>query len=390
MPAKRFTPVRYQLKKEAAHALATGHPWIYRSHLSTAALSFRQGQWLKLVDHANEILGYGIFEGQGMIGVRVLKRGKTPPDREWLAKQIERARSRRKNLLLYTDAYRLLHGENDGLPGIVLDVYGDIGVLQTYSASVDSLGRYVGELAARELGLKSLIWKAPAKRQGAQTAKTRPGARRLRGKLPGGVTIREGKLKLSVNIGEGQKSGAFLDLRGLRKWIASQKLNGARVLNLFCYTGTLGLAAEVAGASEIWNVDISQGALDFAKKHHVLKPQRHRWIAADVFKWVAALPAHEKFDLIIVDPPSMASLTSQVPVALRAYRQIYRALLPHLASRGTMLACCCTSRIARRRFREAIDQNLGGRLKYQRTIEPEDDHPVGFPEGDYLKLLVYK
>jgi len=387
MKSRRYVPQRYQLKKEAAHAVLTGHPWVFRSHLSTAAGVFRSGQWLKLVDHANEILGYGIYETEGLIGIRVLKRGKNPPDRAWIKTQLEKALAKRTNLKTYTDAFRALHGENDGFPGIVVDVYRDTGVLQTYSDAVDTFGRYIGEVLVEMLGLKSLIWKFPVKRQGK---KKEVNFRRLRGPIPGSLTFREGKLRLTVNIGEGQKSGAFLDLRGLRKWIAAQSWNGLKVLNLFCYTGTLGLAAEVAGAAEIWNVDVSPGALEFAKKAHALKRDRHRWIAADIFDWLPSLPKGEKFDVIIVDPPSMTSQVAQVPRALNAYREIYRGLIPHLSTKGMILACCCTSRIPRKRFRMEMDKHLGQRLKYSRTIEPEDDHPVGFPEGDYLKLLVYR
>lgn len=194
---------------------------------------------------------------------------------------------------------------------------------------------------------------------------------------------------LTVEVGEGQKSGTFLDLRGLRKWVSLQKWQGYRVLNLFSYTGTLGLAAETAGAKEIWNVDISQGALDFGKEHHALDKKRYRWVAADVFEWVKALPKHERFDVIICDPPMMASRTVQVPTALKSYHKLYEALLPHLGRQGTLVAACCTSRIARKRFRLEMDKTIGERLKFRTQILPEEDHPVGFPEGDYLKILVY-
>jgi 23S rRNA (cytosine1962-C5)-methyltransferase len=146
----------------------------------------------------------------------------------------------------------------------------------------------------------------------------------------------------------------------------------------------------VAGAGEIWSVDISAGALEAAKKHHALNKKKHRWTTADVFDWLPTLAPGEKFDLIIVDPPMMASQVSQVPVALRAYRKIYRSLLGHLAPRGRLVACCCTSRIPRKLFQTEVAQVLGEKLQLKRTLQPEEDHPVGFPEGDYLKLLVFE
>ena len=176
----------------------------------------------------------------------------------------------------------------------------------------------------------------------------------------------------------------------MRKWVSLQKLSGKRVLNLFSYSGTLALAAETAGANEIWSVDISQGALDAGKKYHAIEKGKHRWIKADVFEWLQKLPPHEKFDLIIVDPPMMASEMSQVPVALRAYRKIYRKVIDHLAPRGKVIAACCTSRITRKVFVADVSQVLGVKLALKLSIPTEEDHPVGFPEGDYLKVLVFE
>src|SRR4051812_38743521 len=123
MLSRRFQPRRYQLKKEAAAIVLSGHPWIFRTHLSSAADVFASGQWLSLVDSKNEALGYGIYEKEGLIGVRVLKRGSRPPTRDWLHAQVDKALARRQNVRGYTDSIRALHGENDGLPGVVIDVY---------------------------------------------------------------------------------------------------------------------------------------------------------------------------------------------------------------------------------------------------------------------------
>src|SRR5690606_35386958 len=139
-------------------------------------------------------------------------------------------------------------------------------------------GRAAAGILVKKLGLKHLVWKPPVKRQSEEKASRRI----LRGNPPKEVKIREGKLTLTIHVGEGQKSGAFLDLRGLRKWIAGQKLSGKKVLNLFSYTGTLGLAAEVAGAREIWNVDISKGALDVGKRLHARDAKKYKFIEADI------------------------------------------------------------------------------------------------------------
>ena len=386
MKSKKWVAQRYQINKQIHSILKSGHPWIFRSHVSSAIEVFDSGQLLKLVDHENKVCGYGLYDPEGLIAIRVLKDFQENDPTLWFSKKLEKVLKKRINLRNYSDAFRAIHGENDGFPGVVLDVYGSTGVLQTYSASVDLMGRYLAGLAVRDLGLTELIWKTPTKRSSVK--ETTP-IRTLRGHLPNQVRFREGKMTFTVQIGSGQKSGAFLDLRALRKWLSSQNLNGKRVLNLFSYTGTLALAAETAGAQEIWNVDISKGALESAEKFHVIQKKKHRFIQADVFEWLRELSDREKFDLIIVDPPQMTSQVAQVPVALRAYRQLYSLSLKHLKPKGVIVGACCTSRIYRKKFKETVCPVLVPPLKVLKSLEPEDDHPVGFPEGDYLKVFIF-
>jgi len=384
--SKKWVAQRYQINKQVLSILKSGHPWIFRSHVSSAIEVFQSGQLLKLVDHENKVCGYGLYDPEGLIAIRVLKDFQENTPTVWFSQKLEKVLKKRNHLRNYTEAFRAIHGENDGFPGVVLDVYGSTGVLQTYSSSVDRMGRYLAELAIQKIGLKELIWKTPTKRSSVK--ETAP-IRVLRGHLPNQVKFREGKMTFTVQIGSGQKSGAFLDLRALRKWLSSQNLHGKRVLNLFSYTGTLALAAEMAGAQEIWNVDISKGALESAKKFHVINEKKHRFIPADVFEWLKELPEKERFDVIIVDPPQMTSQVAQVPVALRAYRQLYSLSLKHLKPKGLLVGACCTSRIDRKKFKETVCPILVPPLRILKSLEPEDDHPVGYPEGDYLKVLIF-
>lgn len=383
MRAPRFRPRRYQLKKEAARAVREGHPWIFRGSLSSAAGVFEDGQWLALVDGSNETLGFGVFEAEGAVAIRLLRAGDKPPDSKWVRKAVDRALARRADLRHQTEGFRALNGESDGLPGVVLDVYGRIGVLQTYSAGVDALGRYAAALASRSLLLEGVLWKPPQRRHGG------PGEPRvLRGRVPELVGFREGDLQLVVDLVGGQKTGLFLDLRGLRRWLLRQELKGRRVLNLFSYTGTLGLACEAAGAREIVQVDASKRALDFALYHHVREEFRHRLVEADVFEWLKELPESERFDLVIVDPPAMTTKSDQVERVLARYRKLYALVLPHVKEGGTLVACDCTSRIPRTRFQQMLKTTVP--LKHRETLLPEPDHAPRFAEADYLKVEVYR
>lgn len=378
-------PQRYQLNKQGAHAVQSGHPWIFRKHLSSAADVFEDGQWLQLVGPNNQNMGIGVLEKEGWIGIRILIHGQASPEAATLRAKFEKALEARENLRKYADSFRVVHGENDGFPAVVLDLYGKTLVLQSYSHAVDALGRYLAALAMDSLGPTNVIWKVPSRRRDVENKSTRV----LRGHAPQMETVQEGKLTYRVPIAEGQKSGAFLDLRGLRKWVSLAPLKGKRVLNLFSYTGTLGLAAELAGAKEVWNVDTSQGALDFGRKHHQNKRGVQRWVRADIFPWLKQQQP-SPFDLVIVDPPNMASKESQVKKALETYGHLYRNAKRWVAPKGTLVGACCTARISRRDFKNAAGRGLGRDFEWQRTLGTEDDHPIGFPQGEYLKVDFYR
>jgi len=384
MLCRRFRFRRYQLKKDSLRALNEGHPWIFRGAMSSAAEVFPDGQWLALVDGQNRPVGFGIYQAEGAVGIRVLRPGATPPDSDWLQRKLNRALERRTDLRQRVEGFRALNGESDGFPGVVLDVYGRIGVLQTYCAGVDSLGRHAAALACRSLDLLGLLWKPPQRRSGPAA----PVQRVLRGQVPRCVAFAEEGMQLVADLEGGQKTGLFLDLRGLRRWIRNCDLKGRRVLNLFSYTGTLGLAAELAGAREVWQVDASAQALAFAGHHHVQDSTRHRLLEADVFEWIKELPEDELFDLVVVDPPALTTRADQVERVLARQARLVSRAAAHLAPGGTLVACDCTSRIARTRFQQMLKKAVP--VRHRQTLLPEEDHAPRFAEADYLKVEIYR
>jgi 23S rRNA (cytosine1962-C5)-methyltransferase len=345
-PARR-TPRRYQLTKEAVGVVASGHPWVFRSHVSSALAAFPDGQWLSLVDGKNRVVGFGVYEAAGAVAIRVLQRGDARPDAAGLGRRIDAALARRATLRTETNAWRALHGENDGLPGVVVDVLGDVVVVQAYSAGVRALARWAGARVAAHAGAAIVV----------------------------------------VDVAHGQKSGAFLDLRGLRRWVRAQPLAGASVLNLFSFTGMCGVAAARAGATSITHVDASAAALAWGRAHHGAPGAT--FVEADIFAWLPA-QAPGAHQLVIVDPPSMTSRAEQVPAALAAYRRLHAAAAPHVAPGGALVVACCTSRIGRDAFRSTAVRAIGPGFSLEQELAPEPDHPVGFPQGDYLKVLVFR
>ena len=363
---------------------------MFRDQLSTAATVFRDGDWLRLVDGSNRVVGHGIYAEAGAIAIRVLRAGTAAPDARWLHARVLAALTRRERLLAETDGIRLLHGENDGVPAVVADRFGDAIVVASYAAGADAMARYVARvlpsLAHPVVGpATAIVVRGGRRRQGAAVA-----PRAMRGVMPPLVTFREGALTFAVDLEEGHKTGTYLDLRGLRRAIAAMPLTGARVLNLFSYTGMLGRAAEAAGAASIVHVDASERALAFARVHHAADPARHRYECSDVFAWLPTLAAHAAFELVIVDPPSMTSDVERVPAVLAGYRKLYAAAAPHVAPGGLLVSACCTSRVPRKRFFDTVAEVLGDRFTRERELAVEPDHPVTFPQGDYLKIALWR
>jgi 23S rRNA (cytosine1962-C5)-methyltransferase len=366
-------PRRYQLKKDAVAIVERGHPWLFRTQMSTAAQVFGDGQWLRLVDGANRVIGHGIYESEGAIAIRILRRGADTPDAAWLAAQLAAAIEKRAELAKRTTGLRLVNGESDGLPAVVVDRFGDVAVVASYSAGSDAIARFV----ARALPDRHVLWRPARRRRGPALP-----ARVLRGSPPNVASFVEDGVSFDVDLEAGHKTGAYLDLRGLRRAIAEAPLAGARVLNLFAYTGMLGRAAEAAGATEIVQVDQSARALAFAAEHHVGDPAKHRFHEADVFD---AMP-DGSFDLVIVDPPSMTSQVKHVPAVLAAYKKLYSTARQRVAPGGVLVAACCTSRIERDVFRETVKAALGPGFALERELPPEIDHAAAFREADYLKI----
>ncbi len=378
-----MTPRRYQLRKDAVAIIERGHPWIFREQLSSAAHVFRDGDWLRLVDGTNRVIGHGIYETDGAIAIRMLRTGPDRPDAAWLTTMLGEALVRRPaELTMRTTGLRLVHGESDRIPAVVVDQFGDTLVAQSYSRGADALTRYAASWLARELSIPNALLRAARRRADHPDVD----ARVLRGTPPAVATFVEDEVELAVDLEGGQKSGAYLDLRGLRHAVLFAPLTGARVLNLFSFSGMLGRMAERAGAAHILQVDSSERALAFARAHHVDDPRRHQFVTADIFEWLPTLDAAEQFDLVIVDPPAMTSSMSQVPRVLAAYRKLYKAAASHVRPGGVIVAACCTSRIEPGVFHKTVADSLGGGFARERVIPHERDHPVGFPQAEYLKI----
>jgi 23S rRNA (cytosine1962-C5)-methyltransferase len=379
---------RITLRKDVGQRVKEGHPWIYRE--ACAPFSVEPGTFVEAVDREGHFVATG-YADDGPIAVRVLgtKRGQEPL--ALLPARIASAlRMRAAFIGEDTNAYRILHGEGDGLPGVVVDRYDRYLMMKFDGPAAERA--LLGPVTAT---LRDLLPEHTLLiRRGRGETKTTDA---VHGTLPSGaIVVLEHGMKLLSDLSEGQKTGLFLDHRESRFKVRALS-RGARVLNLYGYVGGFSIAAGLGGATHVETVDVAKGAIELANRawlENGLAPEAHVGTVADVPTRIDTLRRKsERFDVVIADPPSFAPNQASIPNALSAYRKLHAACLRLLAPGGFYLAASCSSHVDtvsfERTLREANDKTESKLQILDRWSAPPD-HPrlLAFPEGDYLKCVL--
>jgi len=369
-----------RLERALESALASGHPWVYRNHLPAHQL--QTGDWVRLV--AGRAEAVGVYDAEGQVAVRLFGSGRVPTAADLAARVAEALALRRRLVPPETDAYRLVFGEGDYLPGLVVDRYGRYLVVKTYSEGVRrAVLPGVVKALGRALGPRGIALRDAA------------GLQPLFGELPPPeLTVRERGLRFVANLHAGQKTGLFLDQRENRQKVR-ELAAGARVLNLFAYNGGFSVYALAGGAAFVRSVDVSAAALRDAERNAAQNgfAERHEAVVADVFEF---LPRHdERYDLVIVDPPALARKKAQRRTALRAYARLNALALARVRPGGLLATASCTAQVSPSAFREALAEaarRAGVRTQIVHEAGHAPDHPLRpeFPEGRYLKFAVLR
>jgi len=390
-----------RLEPRAQRAVRRGHPWVFDHGIRHQRGEGRAGDLAVVFDKDNRFLAIGLYDPTSPIRVRVLHQGAPETiDREWFAGRIQAAHEKRKPLLARnTTGYRVVHGENDGLPGLVVDRYGDGLSVKLYTVAwiphlSDVLAPLLLMLSPERvvLRLSRNVQVEQAELHGLSDGLPLHG-----NDIDAPALFHENGLLFEADMIRGQKTGFFLDQRDNRAHV-EQLAAGRRALNVFAYTGGFSVYAARGGASEVTSLDISRPALaaaerNFAHNLHLesVAAARHHRLPGNAFDLLEDLRGRgDRYDLVILDPPSFAKAREEVDRAIRSYQKLTRLGLGVLSPGGALVAASCSSRIGMDRFVDAVGtaaKDAGRPLQIAEVTGHALDHPISFPEAAYLKCL---
>jgi 23S rRNA (cytosine1962-C5)-methyltransferase len=391
--------VSIQLRKDLARHLRAGHPWVFKQAIERPA-KLPAGTIVD-VEEGGRFVARGYYDPHSAITVRVLTREPAEAiDAAFWRRRVARAIQLRKELIRGTTGYRLVHGESDGLPGVVADRYDRFAVVKLYSAGLTPWrGQIVEALRAEAEGLEGVFGRDEVPRDDDDDGSA-PAGRVLWGaEPPERIVIDEHGTKILVDVRRGQKTGFFLDQRENRRMVRELARGRGDALNLFSYTGGFSVAAALGGAKHVVSVDQDRDAIALARdvfRENGLDAADHAFSTEDAFEILAKYKKEgRRFDLVVCDPPAFAKSQKAVEGALAGYASLNRAALSVLSPGGVLVTASCSARVSSEQFFDAVKEaafKLRMELQVIAETHQPADHPVSpqFREGRYLKALVLR
>ncbi len=396
---KTPTPrLRLRLRPAVETAVRTGHPWVYAEAIRDQNRTGTPGELAVVYDRRDKFLAVGLYDSESPIRVRILHAGQPVTINEaWWAQRLDAALDRRRGILdESTTGCRLLYGESDGWPGLVLDQYGTTLVLKLYTAAWFTHLPWVTSLLTNRLQPARMVLRLSRNVAESTCAPKRAIAEGVfwGSPLDDTITFLETGLHFEADVLRGQKTGFFLDQRENRRFV-EDSAKGKRVLNTFRFSGAFSVYAARGGATSVTDVDISQHALDSSCRNFGLNQKvsavrdcpRHT-VKADVFDWLKE--TRGSYDLVILDPPSMARREAERARAIQAYHRLTALGIERLAPGGMLAACSCSAHVSADEFKRAVlgaAEKSGRRHSVIRFAGHPPDHTARFPEAEYLKAV---
>jgi 23S rRNA (cytosine1962-C5)-methyltransferase len=393
---ERDSAAKVVLRRGRARPLWFGHPWVYANAVDRVEGNADPGSVVSLLDHDGRFIGRGIYNSRSQIPVRLLTRTDEPIDAAFFARKLRAAQALRAALALpsaETTAYRCANSEGDGLPGLVVDAFGDAVAFQISTLGV-ALWREEIVLAIEEVLAPKTIYEVAAG-SFAEVEGFVSETRVVRGESRAQVPCLEDGIHLEAEPLQGQKTGLFLDQRPSRIRVG-QIVRGlpkkfARVLDCYAYAGGFGLQAARAGAGEITAVDSSARAVARIEAHAQANGAEIRAIESDTFRFLeTATP--RSYDLVVVDPPKFARARKDLEAAIKGYERLNALALTACAPGAVLVTCSCSQNVGMVDFERILAAGARQANREIRILEchgPGPDHPLppGFSEGQYLKVL---
>jgi 23S rRNA (cytosine1962-C5)-methyltransferase len=399
LPTIETGKVAIKLKPKAEALVRKGHPWVFDQSITKQNREGEPGDIAVIFDNRKDrFLACGFYDPESPIRIKILQANTaTTIDRAWFKDKIETAYAKRAPLLeTDTTGYRLLYGENDGLPSLVADVYDKVLVVKLYAQIwIPYLKEVLPELIEISQ-TETVVLRLSRNVQKKGNPHGLHDGQLLHGALDYEVIpYREHGVTFSANVVRGHKTGAFLDHRANRKKVG-EMAKGKTLLDVFSYAGGFSVHALVGGASEVTSLDISAQALEVAKQNAALNTYSgtHTILVGDAFKMLEELARKEQlFDMVVIDPPSFAKSKIEVERALHSYEKL-AVLGAHLVRKpGILVLASCSSRISSEQFFALTEKTIGNAVDSYTVLEKtghDVDHPIGFPEGAYLKCIYFK
>lgn len=383
------------LRRGKSESLKRFHPWVFSGAIAGANGKLNEGDVVRIVSNENELMGYGHYQ-IGSIAVRMLTFREEKIDHAFWVTRLSEALRLRKALQLTGRAdnniYRLVHGEGDRLPGLVIDVYGKTAVMQAHSVGMHMSREQIADalIEASEGLIENVYYKSETTLPFKADLHQENGF--LRGHDEGNVAVENG-LKFHIDWLRGQKTGFFVDQRENRS-LLEHYAKGRNVLNMFCYTGGFSVYAMRGGANLVHSVDSSAKAIDLTRANAEMNfpgDARHEAFAEDAFKFLEQ--AGSNYDLIVLDPPAFAKHKDALPRALKGYTRLNAIAFRKIKPGGIVFTFSCSQAVNKDQFRLAVftaAAQSGQHVRILHQLHQPADHPINIyhPEGEYLKGLV--
>ena len=397
LPTIKTQRIAVKLKSNAEKLVKQGHPWVFEDSIAKQNKEGKAGDIAILFDQRKDkVFAVGLYDPDSPIRIKMISDVPATPDAAFFKEKIRIAFSKRTKLLKTdTDSYRFIFGENDGFPGLIVDIYKDVLVVKFYTGIWFPYLEMILPELVKVSKTQTVVVRLSRNLQ-KSTAHGFKDGQVIHGELSSEVVyFREHGIRFSANVIHGHKTGYFLDHRYNRKRVGELS-KGKKVLDVFSYAGGFSVHALAGGANEVLSLDISAQALEVALQNGKLNPSKgkHTTMAIDAFVGLQQLiESRKKFDIVVIDPPSFAKSAREIESAKHSYHRLAVLGAQLVGKNGTLVLASCSSRITAQQFFDISEQGITKSKRSFKLIEKtfhDSDHPIGFAEGAYLKCGYYR